>query len=163
LMTGASRPEDLGRRDPLASVLVSLERQRSVAQVTVERLDRNGVRDMLTAVFDRPVPWPVVDAMYVRTGGNPFFLEELLVTACCDDPEVLITLPLPWNLTEAVLRHLDGLAPDARRIVDAASVLGQRIPFDLLSAVTGSGEDDLLDALRSMVAGHLLVEEEPDG
>ena len=162
LLLGTYRPEDLGRRDPLAQVLVGLDRQRRMVQVTVDRLDRTGVRDLLAAVFDCPIPWSVVDAMYQRTGGNPFFLEELLVTACCAEPDTLATLPLPWNLTEAVLRHLDGLPDDALRVVDAASVLGQRIPFDLLAAVTGTGEDDLIAALRTLVAGNLLVEEEPD-
>src|SRR4051794_11271422 len=161
-LVGTYRPEDLGRRDPLAQVLVGLERQRRTVHVPVDRLDRPGVRDLLGAVFDCPITWPVVDAMYERTGGNPFFLEELVVTACCAEPETLTTLPLPWNLTEAVLRHLDGLGPEVLRILDAASVLGQRIPFDLLAAVTGTGEDELIVALRALVAGGLLVEDEPD-
>jgi predicted ATPase len=39
-----------------------------------------------------------------------------------------------------VLRRLDDLAPSQRRVVDAAAILGRRISFDLLAAVTGSGE-----------------------
>ena len=93
--------------------------------------------ELLGAVFGSPSR-PVADALHRRTGGNPFFLEELLVTAGRADRPALAALPLPWNLTEAVLRHLDGLDPAERRIVDAAAVLGQRISFDLLAAVTGT-------------------------
>src|SRR5207247_10915922 len=120
-LVGSYRPEDLGRRDPLAQVLLSLDRQRRMVHVSIDRLDRAGVRALLGAVFECPIAWAVVDSMYERTGGNPFFLEELLVTARCDEPEVLTSLPLPWNLTEAVLRHLDGLPSDVLRVVDAAS------------------------------------------
>jgi DNA-binding CsgD family transcriptional regulator len=61
-----------------------------------------------------------------------------------------------------VLRRLDDLAPNQRRVVDAAAVLGRRISFDLLAAVTGSGEDELIAILRHLVAENVMVEEEPD-
>src|SRR5919106_3547219 len=94
--------------------------------------------------------------------SNPFFLEELVVTAGRIDPARLAALPLPWNLSEAVLRRLDDLTADQRRVVDAAAILGRRISFDLLAAVTGSGEDELIAILRHLVAENVMVEEEPD-
>ena len=78
------------------------------------------------------------------------------------DPARLADLPLPWSLSEAVLRRLDDLTEAQRRVVDAAAILGRRIPFDLLAAVTGSGEDELIASLRHLVAGNVMVEEEPD-
>jgi hypothetical protein len=47
-------------------------------------------------------------------------------------------------------------------VVDAAAILGRRISFDLLAAVTGSGEDELIAILRQLVAENVMVEEEPD-
>jgi tetratricopeptide (TPR) repeat protein len=47
-------------------------------------------------------------------------------------------------------------------VVDAAAILGRRISFDLLAAVTGSGEDELIAILRHLVAENVMVEEEPD-
>ena len=47
-------------------------------------------------------------------------------------------------------------------MVDAAAILGRRISFDLLAAVTGSGEDELIAILRQLVAENVMVEEEPD-
>ncbi|MFL6221049.1 MAG: LuxR family transcriptional regulator, partial [Actinomycetes bacterium] len=118
--------------------------------------------ELLAAVYGNPVPYQVAEALHRRTGGNPFFLEELVVTAGRVDPARLATLPLPWNLSEAVLRRLDDLAPSQRRVVDAAAILGRRISFDLLAAVTGSGEDELIAILRHLVAENVMVEEEPD-
>ena len=49
-----------------------------------------------------------------------------------------------------------------QRMVEAAAVLGYRIPFDLLAAVTGTGEDELIAALRELVAQGVLVESGED-
>ena len=117
--------------------------------MNVGRLGVRDVASLIGAVQVRPLSsYPTAAALHSRTGGNPFFLEELLVTAGDIPAHELADYPLPRTLTEAVLRHLDGLAAEERRAVDAASILGERIPFDLLTSVTGLGEDRLLDALR---------------
>jgi hypothetical protein len=162
LLVGTFRPEGVARRHPLVELLAELERQRQVTTVALERLDRTGVAELLAAVYRNPVPFQVAEALHRRTGGNPFFLEELLASAGRSDPARLATLPLPWSLTEAVLRRLDDLAPEQRRVVDAAAILGRRISFDLLAAVTGSSEDELIGSLRHLVAENVMVEEEPD-
>jgi hypothetical protein len=111
LLVGTFRPEGVARRHPLVELLAELERQRLVTGVALERLSRAGVAELLAAVYGNPVPYQVAEALHRRTGGNPFFLEELVVTAGRVDPARLATLPLPWNLSEAVLRRLDDLAP----------------------------------------------------
>jgi DNA-binding NarL/FixJ family response regulator len=162
LLVGTFRPEGVARRHPLVELLAELERRRLVTTVALERLGRAGVTELLTAVYRDPVPYQVAEALHLRTGGNPFFLEELVVTAGRTDPARLAALPLPWSLSEAVLRRLDDLTADQRRVVDAAAILGRRISFDLLAAVTGSGEEELIAILRHLVAENVMVEEEPD-
>ena len=162
LLVGTFRPEGVARRHPLVELLEELERRRMVATISLERLGHAGVAELLAAIYRGPVPFRVAEALHRRTGGNPFFLEELIVTAGRIDPARLADLPLPWNLTEAVLRRLDDLDPAQRRVVDAAAILGRRISFDLLAAVTGSGEEELIAILRHLVAGNVMVEEEPD-
>jgi DNA-binding CsgD family transcriptional regulator len=162
LLVGTFRPEGVARGHPLVELLAELERQRLVTGVALERLGQGGVAELLAAVYRDPVPFRVAEALHRRTGGNPFFLEELVVTAGRSDPARLAALPLPWNLSETVLRRLDDLDSGQRRVVDAAAILGRRISFDLLAAVTGSGEDELIAILRHLVAGNVMVEEEPD-
>jgi DNA-binding CsgD family transcriptional regulator/tetratricopeptide (TPR) repeat protein len=162
LLVGTFRPEGVTRRHPVVDLLAELDRQRSVTTIALDRLDRTGVAELLAAVYRHPVPFRAAEALHQRTGGNPFFLEELVVTAGRADPGRLAELPLPWNLTEAVLRRLDDLTGDQRRVVEAAAILGRRIWFDLLAAVTGSGEEELIVVLRHLVAENVVVEEEPD-
>ena len=162
LLIGSFRPEAVDRRHPLVATLSEVRRQREITHLALDRLEQHAVAELLAAVYGSPVPFRVAEAMHRRTGGNPFFLEELLVAAGDADPEQLQDLPLPWNLSEAVLRRLDDLEVGQRRVVETAAVLGERIPFDLLAAVTGSPENELIAILRKLVAGGVVVEEETD-
>src|SRR6266536_3271646 len=150
LLVGSFRPEAVDRRHQLVATLADVGRQREITQVALDRLDQHAVAELLAAVYGHPVPFRVAEAMHRRTGGNPFSLEELLVTAGDTDPERLQALPLPWNLAEAVRRRLDPPGPGQRRVVEAAAVLGERIPFDLLASVTGTDENELIDTLRKL-------------
>lgn len=162
LLVATYRAEELGSGHPVATLLVDLERRRSVCHVTLGRLTQAQVGELLSHVYRGPVSHRVSEALHRRTGGNPFFVEELVLAAGDAEPERLADLPLPWTLTETVLRHLEGLDDEALRVVDAAAVLGRRIPFDQLAALTGLGEDELIDVLRVLVGRGLLVEGEPD-
>jgi hypothetical protein len=67
-------------RHLLVELLAELERQRLITTTALERLGRDGVAELLGAVYRNPVPFQVAEALHRRTGGNPFFLEELVVT-----------------------------------------------------------------------------------
>ena len=161
VMIGTYRPEALDRRR-VTDVLAALERQCRVEHVSLTRLTIDQVAELLAAVRGEPVSLEVAAAVHRRTGGNPFFIEELLLAAGDAPVEVVSHLPLPVTLTEAVVRRLDGLDASQRRVIDAASVLPQHIPFDLLCTLTGVGEDDMVDVLRVLVGNGLLVEDTRD-
>ncbi|MDQ1422821.1 MAG: hypothetical protein QOD72_319, partial [Acidimicrobiaceae bacterium] len=149
-------------RQPAGEMFERLERRHAVQRVNLTRLDRVGVGAFLAAIYGRPVGSAVIDALLTRTGGNPFFLEEFVTAAGGISPEQLIELPLPWSLTELVSRQLEGLNPEERRVTEAVAVLGRRVDFDVLSAVTGNDEAALISHLRALVSRGLLVEDEED-
>jgi DNA-binding CsgD family transcriptional regulator len=162
LVIGTFRTEDLDRHHPLAGLLPTLERQRSVTHVALRRLSADELGVLLEAVYGRPVAAAVVEALHRRTLGNPFFAEELIAAASGRSPEDLVSAPLPWNAAEAVLRRLDVLSSEERRVLDAAAVLGHRVPFDLLAQVCRIDEDDLIEVLSRLVDVGLLIEHETD-
>ena len=162
LLIGTYRPDEVTRRHPLAAMLGRLERRHSVTHVELERLAEADTAAMLAAVAGRPAPYRTVIAVHQRTGGNPFFLEELLRGHDGADLASLCEQPLPWSLTEVLRRQVDDLEPHEQRIVEAAAVLGHRVAFDLLAAVTGAGEDELIAALRDLVTRGVLVESGED-
>jgi DNA-binding CsgD family transcriptional regulator len=162
LLIGTYRPEDLSRRLPGGEMLARLERRQEVHQLRLERLSRAEVGAFLAAVYGRPLSATVVHALHTRTGGNPFFLEELVGSAKDLEPDELADSPLPWSLAELVARQLDGLSLHERRVVEAAAVLGRRASFDVLAAMCDAGEEDLIADLRALVDRGVLVEERVD-
>ncbi len=161
LIVGTFRP-GVAEGRLLADMIDRVARQRLVEHIELAPLTETQVAEWLAAVYQSRVPWRVATDLARRTSGNPFFLEELVSSAPGVELEALCTLPLPISVSEAVLRHLDGLPDNQRRIVDSAAVLGRRIPFDLLAVVSGAGEDDLIATMRELVERGVVSEVEPD-
>ena len=161
LIVGTFRP-GVAEGRLLADMIDRVARQRLVEHIELAPLTETQVAEWLAAVYQSRVPWRVATDLARRTSGNPFFLEELVSSAPGVELEALCALPLPISVSEAVLRHLDGLPDTQRRIVDSAAVLGRRIPFDLLAVVSGAGEDDLIATMRELVERGLVTEIEPD-
>lgn len=162
VLIGSYRPEDLSRRLPGGELLARLERRHAVEQVVLGPLDRGEVGTLLAAMLDHPPTSAVIEAIYQRSGGNPFVIEELVGCCGADDPQELATMSLPWSLEEAVRDRLEGLGPLERTVVDAAAVAGGDGSFDVLAAVADVDEDELIRVLRTLVGRDLLVEPEPD-
>ena len=161
LLVGTYRPDGLSRRHPAAEALPRLERRHTVTHVRLDRLSPAEVSDFLAAVYDEEPSFRTVDVLHNRTGGNPYFLEELAAATGempCRDEEA----PLPWTVSELVRSELDDLDPAVREMVNTAAVLGRRVSFDVLAAVTGASEDDLIARLRVAIDGGVLLEGEPD-
>ena len=118
LAVGTYRPTEVNRRHPLADALPRLERRPSVAHLRLTRLDVVGVQDFLIAVYGGSVPFRVAESLHARTGGNPFFLEQLLVAAGGVPVEELGSQPLPWNLAEVVRSQIDDLEPAERHVIE---------------------------------------------
>ncbi|BCB91649.1 LuxR family transcriptional regulator [Phytohabitans suffuscus] len=165
LLVGTYRPDEVTRRQPVAGLLARLERRHAVAHVRLDRLTPSQTAALLAAATGGPVPMRAATSLHHRTGGNPFFLEELLRSMPgrdLDNLDDLVEQPLPWSLADLLRRQTDDLDPVSHRIVEAAAVLGHRVPFDLLAGVTGATEDELIRVLRDLVTRGVLVESGDD-
>jgi DNA-binding CsgD family transcriptional regulator/tetratricopeptide (TPR) repeat protein len=65
--------------------------------------------------------------VHAVTGGNPFYVTELLATRTTDE--------LPPSVAKAVLGRAARLDDPSRRLVELASVVPSRVPISLLDAV----------------------------
>jgi DNA-binding NarL/FixJ family response regulator len=162
-IVGTYRPSDLRRGSPAGDLLLRLERRNEVENVRLDRLARNEVGAMMSAIVGSPVSSAAVEAVTRRSGGVPFVIEELMRFAdagLCST--AVFDVQLPWSLEEAVRQQLADLTPGERVIIDALAVFGQPAGFEVLTAVTGLDEDDLLHQLRGLVARGVIVEPRED-
>ena len=86
-----------------------------------------------------------VDELYRRTGGNPFFVTEVLADG---------DAPVPASVRDAVLARAARLDSGARALLDAVSVVPGWVSFPLLTALGGE-HADRLDAC--MASGMLVA------
>src|SRR3954466_4884332 len=72
------RSDELHRRHPLLPWLAELDRSGLVERVDLDRLDAAATQVLLAAILDTPPSTEFVAQIHRRSGGNPFFVEELL-------------------------------------------------------------------------------------
>jgi hypothetical protein len=162
VILGTYRSEGLLARSPLSALLASSERRSDAVSIRLDPLRLDDVADYASAAFGCDVPYRAVTTLHHRSGGNPFFLGELIAMAVDQGVDAIADLPLPWTVAEALRDTVMALDDGERSVVETAAVLGQRVPFDLLSRVMGLDERALIARLRGVVAAGLLVEEEVD-
>jgi DNA-binding CsgD family transcriptional regulator len=165
------RSDELHRRHPLNTLIAYLTRERLYHEVRLAPLSRPETATLLESLLARPLPDDLIDRLYERTEGNPFFLEEI-VKALRDQDQLeqllaapaadLSSLDVPMTVKASILgrtRTLDELTLDVLR--DAA-VIGRRFTFDTLLGVTGASEAELLRVLEIAIQQHLVDEEGDD-
>ncbi|MEV6604916.1 AAA family ATPase [Kutzneria sp. NPDC051319] len=99
-----------------------------------------------------------------RSGGNPFLVEQLL-RALLDDGRVAIdggraelaATELPRVFLNIVDQRLRSLSPEARRLVDAVSVVGGPVTLHEAAGLIGVPAVQLFDAAEEAVRADVLV------
>ena len=166
------RSDEVGPR--LTRLLADFDRARCASEVGLRPLAEPEVELMLQAIFGKRHAFGAAfgEALHGITEGNPFFIEETLKALLVEGDltqadgtwraRPLENVRIPRTATEAVDRRLESLTPEAKRVASIAAVAGRRFDFDLLQAVTGQDEAELLARIRELVTAQLVVEETAD-
>ncbi len=153
------RTDDLHRRHPLRPALAEWFRLPAVRRVLLEPLTaapaRSLVEHLLPSVDDRDA-----GEIVRRSGGNPFFTEELVNASL--QPHDLAGSSIPGDLADLLLVRVDSLDADTRQVLRAVSVAGSVATDTTLQALTDLSPDLLHTALRAAIDAHLLITR-PDG
>jgi DNA-binding NarL/FixJ family response regulator len=162
------RSEELSPGAPGGGLVQRLERRHDVERIRLEPLDRAEVAALVAAISGHPGSSALVETLFRRSGGNPFVVEEL---HGCGGPgstaEQVASASLPWSLEEAVRVQVAGFGGVERAVSETLAVFGAPMSFDHLAAVVSMGDrpatdDEVLSALRSLVANDVVVEVHDD-
>lgn len=173
VLVGTYRSDEIHRRHPLRPVLAELSRARVATEVVVPRMDPSTVGMFVRETLGNEPSAALIEAVAHRCDGNPFFVEELLKALEHDGQLVhrdgrwqaggdVRGAVIPDSVRDAVLGRFDRLAPEARRALNVAAVVGQTFDVEIVAAVVGS-TDDLSTHLRSALHAQLIRPERPDG
>ncbi|MDQ2673819.1 MAG: AAA family ATPase, partial [Chloroflexota bacterium] len=149
------RSDELHRRHPLRPLLAELERLDTVEDFELTAFDSTELAEQVSAITDREPAPHLVETLLARSGGNPFFAEELLAAGEAG-------LALPRSLRDTLEERLRRLDADALRVIQTASVAGPRVEHRHLAEVCRMPEERLTAALRQVVEQHLLLPTPPE-
>jgi ATP/maltotriose-dependent transcriptional regulator MalT len=156
LVVGAYRSEEIPRAHPLRRLRTDLRRSGRLVELVVEPLDEAATADLAAQLFGGN-PGPTLRAaLYDRTQGVPFFVEELADALKAGGrlepgPQGLeleegSSVPIPETLRDALRIRVDDLSQDGRATLEAASVMGIAVELDLLAALgKDAGLGEVLD------------------
>src|SRR5262252_580830 len=139
-------------------------------QLRVNPLPPTSAEELLQHLLGRNADLaPLKELLIRRTEGNPFFVEESVRSLV--EAGVLIgengayrpglridEIRIPSTVQNVVADRIDRLPLEEKRVLQTAAVIGVIVPFSLLQAVTGVGEEDLRLCLTHLQTADFLYE-----
>jgi DNA-binding CsgD family transcriptional regulator/tetratricopeptide (TPR) repeat protein len=114
------RDDGLATDHPLRITLGEFATDRAARRVHVPPLTRSAVAELARGAGIE------ADELFTLTAGNPFLVSEVVESG---------TAEVPSSVREAVLARVARLSPEARRVIEAAALIGSRIEPGVLTAV----------------------------
>ncbi|MFF0888914.1 AAA family ATPase [Streptomyces sp. NPDC003456] len=152
VVLGTYRSDDIHRRHPLRPLLAELDRLRTVRRLDLGRFTREEVGRQIAGILAQEPEPDQVDAIFERSDGNAFFVEELAVAA-----HEGCRTGLTDSLRDLLLVRVEGMPEPAQQVARIVAEGGSTVEYRLLAAVARLAEDDLIEALRAAVNAAILT------
>ena len=104
----------------------------------------------------------VLPAIVRRAGGVPFFLVSY-AEQVRGGGQGGASLAVPWTVAQVIGQRVAALPGPAKELLSVAAVAGRVVPHTLLAQVTGSDDEQVLEAVETALEARLLAEDGTDG
>ncbi len=140
------------------------------AQLRIDPLGREGAKDLAAALLGSDPSLEDLQGLLVeRTEGNPLFLEEsvrrLVETGALEgEPGAyrmkgkVTTIEMPVTVQAILAARIDRLAPDAKRVLQCAAIIGHHVLYPVLDAIAETEDGKLGQCLADLQTGEFLYE-----
>jgi DNA-binding CsgD family transcriptional regulator len=145
----------------LASEIARAAREGRLDQLDVGVLARNEATPLLGDV-------PAVDRLrlYEESGGNPFYLEQLVRGArrrggngrpgAGGPRSESVEAGVPAEVAAAITEEFESLSPEGHALLEAAAVAGEPFELEVVAAIAGRPERDVLALLDELLDAGLV-------
>ncbi len=141
------------------------DRNENYAQLRLDRLSDDDTKALIAGFLDKAVLPRVERQLVGWSKGNPLFLREsvraMIEAGAVGDPEAAARIAVPPSIGAVIAARIDRLVPAAKRVLLAASVLGEQFAFDILANVCGMAEAALSAQLDALAAAEFVRPLEP--
>lgn len=117
--------------------LARLRRHGTCRRVDLHGLDQSSVHSIMAAIRGPEVARGLAASVHVKTGGNPFFVEQI---ARHLDETAGGEVVIPPMVRAALHQRLDRLSHDTHRLLEVAALVGQEFDLTLMAAVVDSAD-----------------------
>ncbi len=144
VMLGAYRDTDLDLHHPLHTMLADLSRDGLARRIPIGELAEDEARLLITELIgDRPASPEIIERIFQRGGGVPFFLVSWALSLRDDATENKSDQEqkhehIPWDVAQSIRQRVTALPRAAQDLLGVAAVIGHRIPRLLLVSVMAS-------------------------
>jgi hypothetical protein len=137
LLLGTQRPEEVTRDTPTGTLLADVAR--AGEQIELSGLDHGAIAEVIASISGAAPTAEFVRAIGGRTGGNPFFIGEVMRLLASEgrprDAGAVTALAVPRSVRDTVLRRLGQLSEHCRRALGIAAVIGNDFRVDTVERV----------------------------
>jgi len=162
LLVGAYRDNEVDEKHPLSPVLTELNRERLLQSVPLKHMSLNDILEMIKQILEQDeVPKEFCQLVYQKTGGNPFFVEEVIKSL--REEQLIFREGNRWKIKEVsriefpetvkgvVRARIGRLDDECRNLLTMASFVGYDFTFEALHGVTGFEERKLIELVERML------------
>jgi predicted ATPase len=139
-------------------------------QIGLKPLGRESAEELLAALLENAIELqPLKRLIIERTGGNPFFIEEMVHTLFDEGSLVrngvvkvtrsLSQLRLPPTVQGILAARIDRLSAQQKELLQTLAVVGRESPRGLISKMTAAAEGQLERMLAELRAAEFIYEQ----
>ena len=172
LIATTYRDTELPEDHPLSRLILDLNRERTLRRIHLDRLTTNHVAQLISNQLGGGTTSPdFAKLVHSRTGGNPFFVEEVIRSLSEDIG--IIRSSAGWTLRETqgvqipstvralIKQRISRLGEDTAQTLMIGAAIGMEYDYEILKKTTGLSEEQLITQLEAALQAGLVREARP--
>lgn len=175
MLIGAYRDNEVTATHPLITTIESIEKTgTSVSNIILQPLDKKNVSEMVADTLNdnQSVSGEIAELIFNKTGGNPFFITQLLQVLYQESLLKFDFISRSWqwsikeiqaigitdkSVVELVASRIEKLPSSTQEILKMAACIGDKFSLDVLSIVSEkSASSTAIDLNTALQAGFIL-------
>ena len=146
------RSDDVHRGHPLRAFLADVERGRYAKNIWLNRLTKDQVRCQIESISGENAGYELVENVFARSEGIPFFVEELLGLGDCN-----ASGDLPATLTDLLLARYERMVDPVQYFLRVLAAGGVCVPHSQAVAAYDRPAEEFETSARAAQRANLLA------
>jgi len=171
MLIATYRDVELEESHPLNRMVLDLNRERLLHQISLSRFTIDFVSKLISNnLGGGEVSEQLAELIYDKTGGNPFFTEEVLRSlveqGAVSKGEAgwgikdVVSVQIPRSVKAVINQRISHLCDECVQVLSVASVIGMQCSLNLLMKAIECDLDKLIDLMESALKARLVEEKQ---